>query len=340
MDNNLSPGGKELMTCLEIGKLLTSTFSREEILENILIKGSELIDANNWSLLLYDELTGELQFEIVVGVDADVVKNIKLKPGEGVASYVAETGESLFLKDVLKSDHFSDRVDSFTGFVTESIICVPLKSHDTVLGVLEIVNVKDHRIFEEKNHPIVSIMADYVAIAINNAKIFDSINRLSITEEYTGLYNSRYLHILLDEYIKDAENDTVFSVVFVDIDNFKEVVDRCGHLLGSKILCEVGSNINECLSTSDTLIKYGGDEYVIIMKGKNKKESLNYIEKIIMNLREAEFLKDEGKNVKITASFGTASFPEDAKTKNDILILADEHMYKIKRANKDGVFSV
>ena len=202
MNDALSPGGKELMTCLEVGKILTSTFSKKEILKNILLKGNELIDANNWSLLLYDESTGELKFEIAVGIDSEVVKTIRLKPGEGVASYVAETGESLFLPDVSKSPLFSNKVDSCTGFVTESIICVPLRSQNTILGVLEIVNVKDKRVFDEKNHPIVSIMADYIAIAINNAKIYEKIHRLSITEEYTGLYNSRYLHLVMDQYPK------------------------------------------------------------------------------------------------------------------------------------------
>ena len=339
MNDALSPGGKELMTCLEVGKILTSTFSKKEILKNILLKGNELIDANNWSLLLYDESTGELKFEIAVGIDSEVVKTIRLKPGEGVASYVAETGESLFLPDVSKSPLFSDKVDSCTGFVTESIICVPLRNQNTILGVLEIVNVKDKRVFDEKNHPIVSIMADYIAIAINNAKIYEKIHRLSITEEYTGLYNSRYLHLVMDQYLKEMKPE-IFSVVFVDIDNFKEVVDRCGHLLGSKILCEVGGKIDENLSTSDTLFKYGGDEYVIILKDKNKDDALIVLKRILISLREAEFLKEEGENIKITASFGIATYPEDAKTKKELLLLADKHMYKVKRANKDGVYSI
>lgn len=339
MNDALSPGGKELMTCLEVGKILTSTFSKKEILKNILLKGNELIDANNWSLLLYDDSTGELKFEIAVGIDSEVVKTIRLKPGEGVASYVAETGESLFLPDVSKSPLFSDKVDSCTGFVTESIICVPLRNQNTILGVLEIVNVKDKRVFDEKNHPIVSIMADYIAIAINNAKIYEKIHRLSITEEYTGLYNSRYLHLVLDQYLKEMKPE-IFSVVFVDIDNFKEVVDRCGHLLGSKILCEVGGKIDENLSTSDTLFKYGGDEYVIILKDKKKDDALIVLKRILISLREAEFLKEEGENIKITASFGIATYPEDAKTKKELLLLADKHMYKVKRAHKDGVYSI
>lgn len=327
-----------LMSCLEIGKLLTSTYNLKEILDLIMLRVSQLIPAQNWSILLKDQSTGELSFEVVVGIDKELVENVRIPLGEGVAGRVAKTGEALFLEDV-EDDSIIDReVDKKTGFVTKSIICLPLKIHDKILGVIEVVNVENFEKFESKDLPALQILADYAAIGIENSQYFEKIRQLSITDEYTGLYNARYLHSVLEGLIKkSAENNEKLAVVFVDIDNFKDVVDTHGHLSGSKVLKEIGEKIMEYLDKDDTLIKYGGDEYVLMFPQSDKNDAAKKVKKILDSIRKSTFLNSESLSIKVTASFGVAIYPDDAKTKKELLLAADNLMYKVKESTKNDI---
>ena len=335
--NNMDYETKALAACVEIGKLLTSTLNLKEILKLIVHKVSELIEAENWSLLLKDEETEELTFEIVVGVNEKLLNGVRLAPGEGIAGHVVETGRPEILQNVKNNLHFNRKVDEITGFDTQSVICVPLKTHGRVLGALEIVNVTDTAFFEEKYFPILTILADYAAIAIENSQHCDRIINLSITDEYTGLYNARYLYQVLDELMDQCiGKDGQFALVFMDIDNFKDIVDTYGHMKGSMILKEVGQTISSCIHEKDILIKYGGDEYIIIFPDKSRQEAISGVEKILFAIRNAEYLESERHAVNLTASFGIAMYPDDESTPTELLIRADNIMYSVKRSTKNG----
>jgi len=326
-----------LRTCVEVGKLLTSTLNLQEILELIMIKVSLLIRAQNWSLLLKNEASGKLAFEIVVGLNQELFNGLHLLPGEGIAPHVAETGKAVFIPDVNDSPLFNRKVDLHTGFTTRSVICLPLNIRGKSLGVIEIVNVQDMKIFELEDFPILTILADYAAIAIENSRYVDKISKMSITDEYTGLYNARYLHQILDEFFSKTDQTTPLSVVFMDIDSFKSIVDHYGHLLGTRLLKEIGKTITRNLSDQDILIKYGGDEYIILLPGRNKTQAVKHSEKILRAIKESTYLKSKTEPVRITASVGIATYPEDAETKKQLLILADNALFKIKHSRKNRV---
>lgn len=326
-----------LRTCVEVGKLLTSTLNLKEILELIMLKVSQLIRAQHWSLLLKDEESGKLTFEIVVGISKELFNGLHLLPGKGIASHVAETGKAMFIPDVNDSPHFNRKVDLHTGFITRSIICLPLIIRGKSLGVIEIVNVEDMKIFELEDFPILTILADYAAIAIENSRYVDKIKKMSITDEYTGLYNARYLHQILDEFFSNTDQKTPLAVVFADIDNFKSIVDTYGHLLGTRLLEEIGETIRNNLSEQDIPIKYGGDEYVIILPGKSKTEAAKHCKDILRAIRQSTYLKSEAEPARITASFGVAAYPEDAEAKKELLISADNALSKIKNSTKNNV---
>ena len=327
-----------LLSCVEVGKLLISTYNLSEILELIMLKISQLIPAQNWSLLLKDEKTGELSFEIVVGIRKGKLQKVKLIPHEGIAGHVVDTGEPVFIPDVQKEKRFSPKIDALTGFMTKSIVCIPLKIHGNVLGVIEIINMEDIETFKFKDYPSLSILIDFAAIAIENAQYFLKIQRMSITDEYTDLYNARYLHQILGDYIQQTtDNNSSFAIVLVDIDNFKTVVDCYGHLLGSEVLKEVGQTMLSCLADKDILIKYGGDEYVLLLPDKNKQQAQKLLEKILKKIRSELYLTSDPNPVKVTASFGVAIFPEDADNKKDLLLLADNMMFDVKKTTKNGI---
>jgi len=337
MTNDMDYETKALAACLEIGKVLTSTLNLQEILKRIVMKVSELIEAENWSLLLKDPETGESTFEIVVGVDEKLLKGVRLAQGEGIAGRVIETGRPQIIQNVKEDPNFNRKVDEITGFETQSIICIPLKTHGKILGALEILNVTDTAFFQEKYFLILTILSDYAAIAIENSQQCDRISHLSITDEYTGLYNARYLYQVLDDIMEQhTAKDKSFAIVFMDIDDFKNIVDTYGHLMGSMVLKEIGQTISSCLHEEDILIKYGGDEYIIILPDRSRQEAIVDVEKIRHAIRNSTYLKYENQAVRVTASFGIAIYPDDESTPKDLLIRADKMMYSVKRSTKNG----
>jgi diguanylate cyclase (GGDEF)-like protein len=327
-----------LISCVQIGKLLTSTLDLNRILEHIMLKISKLVKAQNWSLLLLEEETAALSFAVVVGITPELVNGIKIKLGEGIAGIVAQRGEPIIITDAEHDERICRRVDQATGFITRSIACLPLKIHGKILGVIEVININNFEQFYKEELPVLSILSDYAAIAIENAQYFARIEKMSVTDEYTGLYNARYLHDILERLIKKAkEEGSELAVAFMDIDNFKQVVDTYGHLYGSQVLKEIGKTILGYLGKDDILIKYGGDEYIIILPDKNKESAKNTLEKIVTAIRKSTYLANEKKPIRLTSSSGIAMFPQDAKNKKDLLLKADNMMYRIKRSSKNGV---
>jgi diguanylate cyclase (GGDEF)-like protein len=329
---------QQLMTCLEIGKALTSTFNMDQILVMVLNLISELIRAKNWTLFLLDPVTRELYFEVVVGLDKDMLTDVRIKLGEGIAGSVALTGEPILVPDVNQDPRFCQRVDDITGFVTRSIICLPLKIQGSVLGVVEIINPEDAVLFQHRSMMVLSIIADYLAIAIENSRNYRKISALAVTDDVTGHYNTRFLHQQLDRLLQpDNGQPQELSLVFLDLDNFKRVVDTVGHPLGSKVLKEVADVIAAQLAPEERLVRYGGDEFIVIMPGVSKKLALNKVEAIRRAMDRAAFLQHAGLRVKLTASFGIANYPQDAADKGELLHIADNSMYHSKELGKDAV---
>ena len=117
---------ERLMDCIAFSKVLAGIYDMETLLKEVLERINAIIAAKNWSLLLIDPKSRELYFAVVVGVAPEAVKDIRLKPGEGVAGAVVQTGQPIIIPDVKKIPHFCSRVDSLTGFDTRSIIAQPL----------------------------------------------------------------------------------------------------------------------------------------------------------------------------------------------------------------------
>jgi diguanylate cyclase (GGDEF)-like protein len=329
---------QQLMTCLRIGKALTSTFNMDQILIIVLKRLSELFKARNWTLFLLDQERQELLFELVVGLDKGSLSDVRIKVGEGIAGAVAATGQPILVPDVNRDQRFSKRVDDLTGFVTHSLICLPLKMQGSVIGVIEVVNPEDLSLFQPEFMPVLSIVADYVAIAITNSRNYRKIESLSITDDVTGFYNTRFLHQHLERILDPAATrPQEVSLVFLDLDNFKQVVDAHGHLVGSRVLKEVARAIAENLNREDCLVRYGGDEFVVILPGQDKKTALDKVVAIRQTLVERVFLQEEGLDVRLTASFGVAGYPHDAASKRELLSIADSSMYRSKEIGKNAI---
>lgn len=330
----------ELSTLVEIGKALTSTLSRQDLLNVVMEKVSLLLHSRIWSLLLLDEKTGEMTFEIAVSPAAERLKGLRLKKGEGIAGWVAEHGEPLLIANVKGDQRFSTQVDEATSYSTKSIICVPLKSKNRIMGVIELVNTEADGSFNESDLPILETIADYVAIAIENALYFEKINELIITDDLTDLYNSRHFSELIDYEIERARRyGNSLSIVFFDLDFFKLVNDTHGHLVGSRILSEIGALVKRYTRRVNLAARYGGDEFVMLLPSTDKVGAIKMANDLLDLIRNNPFKADDETPINITASFGVATFPEDANDKTELVRLSDKAMYSVKESGRNGVAS-
>ena len=328
---------QELHIFHDVAKALTSSLDLDSILQTILEKMAEYFRPDTWSLLMVDEQKMELYFAIAVGQASEALKSVRLKVGEGIAGHVAKFGEKLVVPDVRKDQRFARRIDQITQTETQSIICMPLRSRHRVLGVIQLVNVDmDH--FKREEEFFLQALCDYAAIAIENARSVEKIQELTITDDCTGLYNARHLYKTLEQEVyRSARFGYEFSVLFIDLDHFKRVNDTHGHLIGSKLLAEIGYLIKAQLRLIDFAYRYGGDEFVVLLPQTNKDSALVVARRLRDSMRKSVFCKEEGLNLNVRASMGLATFPHDAKTPHDVIRQADEMMYMVKNTSRDSI---
>ena len=322
----------------DMAKALTSTLQLDQVLKTVMEKVQELLAPDTWSLLLVDEKTNELYFQIATGEAASKLKDVRLKMGQGIAGWVAQSGVASIVPDVSKDPRFSGQVDAMTKMRTHSIICVPIRGKERVLGVIEIINLVGKREFDQEDMTLLQAMADYSAIALENAIHVQRIHELTITDDCTDLYNVRHLNFVLDtEIYRSNRYQYEFSLIFLDLDHFKEVNDTHGHLVGSKLLREMAELIRGSLRLIDYAFRYGGDEFVILLP-QTGKESANVVaRRLLERVNEKKFMAEEGLNLHLTPSIGLATYPVDATTKAEMIRLADEAMYLVKNTSRNNI---
>lgn len=154
----------------------------------------------------------------------------------------------------------------------------------------------------------------------------------------TGLYNRRYLYQSLGEWIERAgRTDMPISLIFMDLDHFKSVVDTYGHLNGSRAIHLVAGSIESCLQPPAYAVAYAGDEFVAVLPGMDENQSLEKASEIRSTVKQSIYVLDQGIEVRLQASYGTATFPQDASDLNGLIAAADHALFAVKKKGKDGI---
>jgi diguanylate cyclase (GGDEF)-like protein len=328
---------QELAIFHDVAKALTSSLDLDSILQTIMEKMAEYFRPDTWSLLMVDEARNDLYFAIAVGAASESLTSVRLKVGEGIAGYVAQHAERLIVSDVRSDPRFASHIDDLTHWETHSIVCFPLRSRLRVLGVIQLVNV-DVKQFGEPEISFLQSLCDYAAIAIENARAVAKIQELTITDDCTGLYNARHLYKVLEtEVYRSARFGYEFTVLFIDLDYFKQINDTHGHLVGSKVLAEIGYLIKAQLRLIDYPFRYGGDEFVVLLPQTSKDSALVVARRLRDTLRSSRFCREEGLNLNARASIGLATYPHDAKSPHEIIRQADKMMYAVKNTTRDNI---
>lgn len=331
---------RELDAVNAIGKALTSSLDLREVLATIMQRLGELLSPRHSSLLLVDEQSGWLSFEVTTGEGAERLLGLKLAPSEGIAGWAATQQRSLLVPDVRADPRFADRFDRVSNVQTHSIVAVPLMARGRTLGVIELVNGLVDRPFTSDDVRLCELCGEFAAIAIANARNYQKVQELTIVDEHTSLFNARHLRrVLAQEVDRAVRFGHPLSVVFFDLDLFKSVNDTHGHAAGTALLAEVADLMAGSLRAVDVPVRYGGDEFVVVLPETLDQAAVAVAERLRRAISQYRFLRDRGLGLHVTGSFGVATFPHDASTGEALLKAADEAMYCAKSQGRDRVVS-
>ncbi len=328
---------KELSALRLIISEINSTLELDKVLDLIIQKAIQVVKAERGSLMLFDYKKEELYIKSSVRLSKKTVSTVRIAPGEGIAGWVFKEGKPLLVKEGEKDPRFKkfENVDE----ELKSIISVPLKIKDQIIGVINIDNKRKFNIFNMDDLQLLSTFANQAAIAIQNAKLHQEIKQLAITDDLTGLYNFRYIKDRLEEEVKRAQRfKHLLALIMADIDHFKEFNDNYGHLAGNKVLQNIADILRSNIREVDIAARFGGEEFIIILPEANKKEAHKIAERIRIKVEDYNFInKKSHPNEKVTLSLGVTSCFQESVTPQGLIYKVDQALYQAKRRGRNRV---
>lgn len=327
------PALEHLRLFHDAARALTSALDLPTILRSILEQMEPFFRPESWSLLIVDEEHRDLYYAVARGTSNEALQSIRIPLGTGVPGWVALHGEAM----ITTGEGINARLSGDSQQLQlHSAICLPLLSKSRTLGVLQLNHIEPQMLSADAI-TFLYILCDYAAIAIENARAVERIQELTITDDTTLLHNQRHLAAVLPVEIARAERFlTPLSLLFLDLDSFKRVNDQHGHTVGSRVLAELGQVLRGTVRSVDICFRYGGDEFVVVLPQTSRDDAVGAAQRLLQALRLHDFLGAEGLSLRLTASLGIASFPEDGATPAALLECADQRMYRVKNSTRDG----
>ncbi|MDP8263728.1 MAG: sensor domain-containing diguanylate cyclase [Candidatus Ancaeobacter aquaticus] len=322
-----------LRALFDISHAVRETLNLDKLLYSIMSVAKNTLNAEASSLAITDPKTNELIFTVAKGEKGKAIKEMRLKMGQGIIGSVAQNGKSLLIQNVKKDKRFFKSADKKTGFITKSILCVPLRVKNNIIGAVEVLNKTDGTVFNKDDMELLTMLSSEAAIAIENARLFN----LATTDGLTTLNTIRYFRTLYDdEYSKCVRHKRKLSLILSDIDHFKNVNDTYGHQIGDLILRETANIMKNSVRDTDIVGRYGGEEFIIMLTETSRKNAVILADRIRKKIEEHVAVDDKGNNYKVTISMGVSSL-SGKESPDELIKLADTALYKAKESGRNKV---
>jgi diguanylate cyclase (GGDEF)-like protein len=224
------------------------------------------------------------------------------------------------------------------GLAVGRLLVVPIEGRESERGVLGIL--EDGQPFHDVQLERIRIVAGHAEVALRNAERYHQAKERALVDDVTSVYNARYLFTALKHEIQRSERyGTNLVVLFLDLDRFKLVNDRHGHLVGSRTLRRLAEVLAQCIRQVDTLARYGGDEFTILLTDTDLETGLLIAERIRSCVAEQQFETNGRGTLRLTLSVGVAAYPRHGHTPETLLDTADKAMYRAKSLGRNRVCS-
>ncbi len=313
---------------------ILSTLDRREVLEQIADRLGSLVANDNIAIEVVEPATGRLIPTMARGIHAPEYLT-PWEPGEsGIATWVVEHNAPVLVED----ERTDPRVNRFRsmGLADGTLIVVPLIGPRGAVGVLTIERLGAGAAFDEQEFDLVKLFAAQASIALRNAEVYEAAEDRARTDTLTGLLN----HGTFKERLgRNVAAGTAFGLVMIDLDEFKAVNDRLGHQAGDRLLREIATAIAGAARETDTVFRYGGDEFTVLLATGDPAGLGAAAERILGAIAAGGATGTAWRRdgVRVSASIGTASFPADGASAEAMLLAADRACIVAKRSGRGRI---
>ena len=328
---------RALNDLIEVAQASVSTIDLEELLAAILKSAMNFAEMPAGSVALYDASSGELHLRAHAGLSSAFVSRSSwlLTPG-GLTDQLLRRDEILLVQDTAVVNFFNNPLAIEEGI--RSLICIPLVTKGVIQGVLYLDDFTP-RSFNAERMSLLSVLASFAAMAIDNARLHQETRQMAINDSLTGLFNRRYFDQVLPQEIKRSRRrKKTLSLLLIDADNFKKFNDTHGHLMGDRILTTIGAALTASLRSIDFAFRYGGEEFVVILPETGLKQALKVAERIRLRvMSESRRVLRSTVPDPVTISTGIACYPDDAENGELLVARADQLLYRAKGAGRNRI---
>lgn len=314
----------------ELSKILIQYNDPDVLLERALSSVIELTGSNLGVVYIYDDETGVLKPAVSSGIGEAELK--KLNKGEGLGGRCASTQKTVVLEDITSADLTLEA--GLLKIRPAGLVWFPMCYREKTKGVLVLGSLNPYT-SEEAGH--IELLVTQLAIALDNALIHKEIEKLSVTDPLTGIFNRRrFVEVLDNEFKASKRYKYNLGVLMVDVDNFKSINDTYGHQQGDVVLTELSRLLREKTRTTDVWARYGGEEFIGLITHCGLEGMQILSEKLRKSVEGHRFPGMNGK--KITVSIGVGYYPfEGVKDMDDLIKIADDNLYEAKGNGKNRV---
>jgi len=321
-------------------RLFSSSLQIDELLERVVTKSTEVLGDTSFIVLSSD--TGELKLEAAFSTDRDrLVKllitsvNLGEKALHGdMLSQVLVRREPVIVPNLPQTSLTAEMRSIVEKHSIMSLLAVPIQTKDAVLGAF-ISLATQTKTFTNEDVVTASALADFTAIALENAGLFAELQRSAITDSLTGVYNTRFFHEVLGRETARADRySTALSLLMIDIDTFKLINDTFGHVVGNKVLTHIANTLGHTVRNTDFVFRCGGDEFVVVLPGTDVDGAMHVAEKILHKVETGDILTSLGYSGRVTVSIGVSEYHRGSHFET-LVAEADQALLLSKRSSKN-----
>ncbi len=328
---NIRQAHQELLAMYEIVQTMGQSLDVQETMELVIGKTKRIIDFSTCALFLCQQDDGYIMAAAASGPHSELIKGRRMQLGAGLSGSVVQSAQPSGMGHTAAEDLELLLGSEAKGVALGQAISAPLLCDTTPIGALTLYRPVT-RAFSEDDARLVVAVARQAAIAIKNAREHEQTRRSALTDQLTGLANARYFFLRLEQELSRARRESrPVSLIAIDLNGLKQINDNYGHQQGDRALRVISEVFRRHVRDYDTVVRYAGDEFFIILPDTANKIAVETANRIKAAARETTIEVRPEHYINLSASFGVATFPGDAEHADALIALADQAMYADKR---------